>query len=180
MCYNQNMIEAAGQDRYVNVVLNIIANQGSGRNRKRKPTSKKLGEPVMKVTKLEWAALAVTGLTLVAMLFYFWGSRSLASPVTISAREAETSAATSQIAAQGENGDTEEESGEDADVFPIDLNTATKEELMLLPNIGEVRAEAIVAYREEHGPFQYVEDLVEVKGIGEGILEDLMDYVTIS
>lgn len=134
----------------------------------------------MKVTKLEWAALAITALTLVAMLFYFWGSRSLASPVTISAREAETSVVTSQITAQSENEDTEEESAEDAAVFPIDLNTATEEELMLLPNIGEVRAAAIVAYREEHGPFHYVEDLLEVKGIGEGILEGLMDYVTVS
>ena len=131
----------------------------------------------MKVTRLEWAALAVTVLALVAMGFYFWGSRSMAAPVTITAREAETVQVTSQVAAQAPG---EEDTAAEEDVFPIDLNTADETELMLLPNIGEVRAAAIVAYREEHGPFTYVEDLLQVKGIGEGILEDIMDYVTVS
>ena len=131
----------------------------------------------MKVTRLEWAALAVTVLTLVAMAFYFWGSQSLAAPVTITAREAENPQVTSQVAAQVPG--TEDAAAEE-DVFPINLNTADEAELMLLPNIGEVRAAAIVAYREEHGPFTYVEELLQVKGIGEGILEDIMDYVTVS
>lgn len=41
--------------------------------------------------------------------------------------------------------------------------------------IGEKRAQAILDWREEHGPFSYVEDLIQVPGIGEGILEGLMD-----
>ena len=65
------------------------------------------------------------------------------------------------------------------DVFPIDLNTATVDELQLLPSIGEVRAQAIVDYREANGPFTYVEDLRNVKGIGEGILSAIMDYATV-
>ena len=63
--------------------------------------------------------------------------------------------------------------------FPIDLNSATKSELMRLPGIGEKRAQAILDHREENGPFTYVEDLREVPGIGEGILAGVIDYVTV-
>lgn len=68
---------------------------------------------------------------------------------------------------------------EEGVTFPVDLNTATAEELQALPGIGETRAAAIVAYREEHGPFTYVEDLLAVSGIGEGILANMMDYITV-
>ena len=44
---------------------------------------------------------------------------------------------------------------------------------------GEKRAQAIVAYREEHGPFQSVEDLTRVSGIGEGVLAGLREYASV-
>ena len=44
--------------------------------------------------------------------------------------------------------------------------------------IGEKRAEDIIAYRQANGPFRIPEELTEVPGIGEGILEGLIDYVT--
>ena len=62
----------------------------------------------------------------------------------------------------------------------IDLNTATAEELVTLPGIGEKRAAAIIADREANGPFRMPEDLTRVDGIGEGILEGLIDLVTVS
>lgn len=62
----------------------------------------------------------------------------------------------------------------------VDLNTATAEELMTLPGIGEKRAADIIADREANGPFRVPEDLTRVSGIGEGILEGLLDYVTVS
>ena len=62
----------------------------------------------------------------------------------------------------------------------INLNTATMEELMTLPGIGEKRAAAIVADREANGPFRVPEDLTRVDGIGEGILGGLIDMVTVS
>ena len=46
---------------------------------------------------------------------------------------------------------------------------------MELPGIGEKRAQAILDWREENGPFTYVEDLIQVPGIGEGILAGLID-----
>lgn len=62
----------------------------------------------------------------------------------------------------------------------VDLNTATAEELMTLPGIGEKRAEDIIADREANGPFRIPEDLTRVSGIGEGTLEGLLDLVTVS
>ena len=62
----------------------------------------------------------------------------------------------------------------------IDLNTANLHDLCRLPGIGEKRAQAIVEYRETEGLFADVEDLVLVKGIGEGVLAGLRDYVTVS
>ncbi len=63
---------------------------------------------------------------------------------------------------------------------PLDVNAATEEELDLLPGIGEVLAGRIVQYREEHGPFQSPEDLLNVDGIGESTLADIRDRIIIT
>lgn len=60
----------------------------------------------------------------------------------------------------------------------LNINTATAEELAALPGIGAVKAEAILAYRAANGPFRYPEDLIQVKGIGEGTLKALLDRIT--
>ena len=62
----------------------------------------------------------------------------------------------------------------------VNVNTATAEELQLLPGVGETRAQAIVATRESLGGFRRVEDLVEVKGIGTALLERLRPFVALS
>ena len=49
-----------------------------------------------------------------------------------------------------------------------------------LPGIGPAKAEAIAAYRTEHGPFRTVDQLMEVSGIGEATLEALRPYITAS
>ncbi len=61
----------------------------------------------------------------------------------------------------------------------INLNTATVDQLVALPGIGEVLAQRIVAYREEHGPFTSAEQLKEVKGIGEKKWEAIRPLVTV-
>lgn len=61
----------------------------------------------------------------------------------------------------------------------INLNTAPVSDLTRLPGIGEKRAESILAYREENGPFSSVQELTEVPGIGAGILAQITDYVTV-
>lgn len=56
---------------------------------------------------------------------------------------------------------------------PISLNSATAVELVALPAIGPKTAELIVGFRREHGPFEHVEQLLEIKGIGLRTLEKL-------
>lgn len=61
----------------------------------------------------------------------------------------------------------------------ININTATQEELESLPSIGEVRAQAIITYREEHGGFRTIDELKEVSGIGDKIFADISPHVTV-
>lgn len=63
--------------------------------------------------------------------------------------------------------------------FPIHINTADSAALQALPGIGEKRAEAILEYREANGPFSSVDDLTQVSGIGEGILGQIRELVTV-
>ena len=61
----------------------------------------------------------------------------------------------------------------------VNLNTATVQELVDLPGIGPKTAEKIVAWRQENGKFERVEDLLSVKGIGEKKLARLKNLVTV-
>ena len=67
----------------------------------------------------------------------------------------------------------------DQSVFPININTASKETLMELPGIGETKAQAIIDYRNQHGPFTELEQIQEVSGIGPATFEKLKDLITI-
>ena len=62
----------------------------------------------------------------------------------------------------------------------IDLNTATLSDLTRLPGIGEKKGQAILDKRTELGTFQSVDQLLEVRGIGEGILARISPYVTVT
>lgn len=62
---------------------------------------------------------------------------------------------------------------------PINVNTASAEELERLPGIGPVLAQAIVDYRAEHGPFGSVDELLQVGGIGSTKLENIRSEITV-
>lgn len=61
----------------------------------------------------------------------------------------------------------------------VNLNTATVDQLDELPGVGPVTAQSIVDWRTENGPFRSVDDLLEVRGIGEATVGDLRDLVTV-
>jgi competence protein ComEA len=64
--------------------------------------------------------------------------------------------------------------------FPININTATLQELDALPYIGQIRASEIIAYRQEHGPFKRIEDLLKVYGITQEVFDRIKDLITVS
>ncbi len=59
----------------------------------------------------------------------------------------------------------------------VNINTATAEELRLLPGIGEARAQAVLALRKQTGGFKSVDELAQVKGIGSTALDRMRPYV---
>lgn len=84
------------------------------------------------------------------------------------------------------NNDSIQSASEDpdpsADIYvkgKLNINTAPSEELTLLPGIGKIIADRIVAYRLENGGFTSVEELKNVKGIGNSIFTRIEQYITI-
>ena len=73
---------------------------------------------------------------------------------------------------------TEPEPQQAHTAFPININTATAEQLTALPGIGEVLAGRIVSYREQYGLFLSTEELLDVTGISEKKYEAIKEYVT--
>ncbi len=74
-----------------------------------------------------------------------------------------------------------ERSGTGTEAETININTASAQELAdFLPGIGITKAENIVAYREAIGGFRSVEELIEVKGIGESTLRTIRSYCRVS
>lgn len=61
----------------------------------------------------------------------------------------------------------------------VNLNTATKEQLMTLSGIGESRAEQIIRYRETHGSFRKIEDIMKIPGIKDAAFEKIKDCITV-
>lgn len=101
---------------------------------------------------------------------------NLAAPVTDGEQvylpaEGETPPAAPEV------GTSSGETGDEGSSAVVHVNTAGPDELETLPGIGPARAADIIAYRERDGPFQSVEDLLQVPGIGPATLERLRDQV---
>ena len=63
---------------------------------------------------------------------------------------------------------------------PIDLNTADSAALETIPGIGKSLSQRILKFREKNGPFQSVDDLLKVQGVGEKSIQKLRPYLTVS
>ena len=122
----------------------------------------------------------VLGLTAAFLLFtggWFLGRQNAASPYEVTTAQNGTAEdpAQSMLPSESVSGPDSLLEGE-----TIDLNEADVYTLQRLPGIGEKRARAIVAFREEHGPFRSLEELDGVEGIGPGILKELRAYVCVT
>ncbi len=92
-------------------------------------------------------------------------------------QQAETGAALDNSQMTNQETDISGENNSSAEL--VNLNRADKSALMTLTGIGETRADAILAYRETHGGFSSVEELMQVEGIKEKTYEKLKDKITV-
>ena len=113
------------------------------------------------------AILCITFLFIGFLTGFFLGRNEQAQTVTIS------------VPPQMLTSPVEETVSEKPIQYPINLNTATQEELESLPKIGETLAFRILSYRRERGSFQSIYDLLKVEGITESILSDIEDLIFI-
>jgi len=61
--------------------------------------------------------------------------------------------------------------------FPMDINTASYEDLLEIPGIGPAKARAIIQFRDQNGPFRTIEDLMKVSGIGKSTAQRIAEFV---
>ncbi|MCL2344179.1 MAG: helix-hairpin-helix domain-containing protein [Firmicutes bacterium] len=138
----------------------------------------------MKLSKWEKAAIAAALVFVLLIVGYFIGSSRLGGGFTVAS--AKTQEAVSPLLPSATPSTRALPSPSAAPTppptphFPIDLNTATADELDALPKIGPALAERIIAYRQENGNFASIEDVKNVKGIGDAIFADIKDLITVS
>ena len=124
------------------------------------------------ISRYEKAALGLTAAFLLFTGGWFYARQSAAQPYTVTVSQSAPEVSSAPAASNNEESKPESLLEGEA----IDINSAPVEDLQRLPGIGEKRAQAIVAWWEEHGPFQSVDELVQVSGIGEKLLAGLRDY----
>lgn len=83
------------------------------------------------------------------------------------------------VPSEEEISDTDSENGR-TDDCKVNLNQASKEQLMTLPGVGEAKADAIIRYRSEKGNFRSIEEIMEIEGIKEGVFKKIEDWITVS
>lgn len=123
-----------------------------------------------KISLYEWVVLGLTLLFMLGTLWWFHSTRPQegVTLVEVSEDRQETAPVEKPEAPGMLEGEV------------LDLNTATLSDLTRLPGIGQTKAQAILDWREAHGPFRAVEDLLSVDGIGEKTWETLRPYVRVN
>ncbi len=121
-----------------------------------------LGGNGMKLKKAEIAALIVTSILVIcAVLFLSLHGESAEPPFSLHAAEYKV------------------QPGASSAFGLLNINTATEEELCTLPGIGSKLALRIIAYRQEHGPFEHASEIIEVSGIGLSTFDGFKDLITV-
>ncbi|AME08060.1 helix-hairpin-helix domain-containing protein [Bacillus siamensis] len=83
------------------------------------------------------------------------------------------------IPSEGEEENRPKTAAGEKEDAPVNINTATLDELQAISGVGQKKAEAIIAYREENGRFQTAEDLMKVSGFGEKSFERIKTSITV-
>ena len=127
-----------------------------------------------KLTKTEWLLLALGAAFLTVLVFAYVKMSKTAEG------DGYTITTQRQLPETAPEEETEEPLlDEPEESGPVDINTASQEELETLSGVGPVLAQRIIEYREANGPFQSLEELLEVKGIGEKTLEKFREDITL-
>ena len=123
--------------------------------------------------KIRWYEVLILGMTALCVLMFlgnFWMTTHTAG-IWITTERGGVSGELSEQ-------DLSEDDSQDNSL--VDINTAGQEELEALPGVGPVKAAAILEYRRDNGLFQSTEELLNVEGIGEKLLEKISGYITVS
>lgn len=118
--------------------------------------------------KPQWIMVGITTMFVCVLLGIFLGRRN--APERISPNTGTTPVA---------NGSVQNEQNIENNDGKININTASKNQLMLLDGIGETTAQKIIDYRTQNGNFTKIEDIMNVKGIGEKKFEQIKDRIKI-
>jgi competence protein ComEA len=114
--------------------------------------------------KTQWILLGITGVFLCVLLGIFVGRNLTNNYIALDSIT---------------NTSNQEVSENKPNAAGLDLNTATLQQLMLLPGIGESLGQRIIDYRTEHNGFTSVEELKQVSGIGDKKFAEIMPYVKV-
>ena len=115
-----------------------------------------------------------------AFVFGFFAGRNLnRTPVQIKPLPVAIETPAAATAASEAEEHTEPTTGSSDVSFPININTATAQQLEALPGIGPTYAQRIIDYRNAHGPYTSPSQLLNISGIGEKRLAAIWDYITI-
>ena len=137
----------------------------------------------MKIKKFELIMLVITTLAVVFTVGFFIGRNSTGSVISVSPQV--------DLAAGGQIAPSEAAGSVSAPISPaesesptdlhgkVNINTADRDTLTMLPGIGDVLAERIIEYRESYGDFDTADELQNVSGIGSAKLEEIRAYITV-
>ncbi len=128
----------------------------------------------MGLNKAERVAIIITAAFILLSAGYYIGLACIGSDYNVAIEKHPDEQAVQQ------GGDSPTPVASSAEITEkIDINTASAEELITLPGIGEVLAERIIAYREKNGKFENIESIMDIQGIGEGTFLKIMDMITV-